>query len=502
MTGLATIRHVNRVRRLAGNARQARDRVAHALRPAQVARKLPPLAKWIPQASRHLAEPTHLAPITAQLERVLRGETIELCVSVPPRHGKTTLLVHWIVWLLAQRPDLQVLYCSFGERMAKKQTRAMRALARRIGLPMGEVQTASEWTTASGGRVRSCGITGAPTGDGFHVIIVDDPHRGRQSAESAAEKDTVVSAYLADIYTRQLPQGTSHVICATRWAVDDLTGVMTAPRSDDDDGPEPFDLINLPALDEEGRALAPEMWPIERLRRIRARIGPYDWASLYQGRPVPKGGALFGAPTWADAPPPVAVYAGGVDLARTAKRKSDHQAGVMMARAPDGTIVIVDCEHERALLTDREVDGVLEEGFVRPLHRMQSRWRGASLRMYVGGAETSLVDLLATHRTHPVIVRAEKAIKEKWDRAQPFAAAWNDGRVRVLRTCKHADALVTQLQRFTGAEGAPDDLVDACSAAFDELDHAAPQAAAAHTREERTRLRPVAAAMGRRVRWT
>jgi phage terminase large subunit-like protein len=431
---------------------------------------------------------------------VLRGESIELCISVPPRHGKTTLIVHWIVWLLIQKPDLQILYCSFGDRMAKKQTRAMRALARKVGLPLGELQMATEWTTAGGGRVRSCGITGAPTGDGFHVIVVDDPHRGRQSAESAAEKDTVVSAYLADIYTRQLPQGTSHIICATRWAVDDLTGVMTSPKGEDDDGPEPFALINLPAIDEDGRALAPDLWPVERLNRIRAKLGPYNWASLYQGRPVPKGGALFGAPTWADDPPTVAYYAGGVDLARTAKRKSDHQAGVMMARAPDGTITIVDCAHERALLTDRETDGVLEYGFVRPLHAMQSRWRGALFRMYVGGAETSLVDLLATHATHPVRIVAVKAIREKWDRAQAFAAAWNSGRVRVLRTCRHADALVTQLQRFTGAEGAPDDLVDACAAAFDEIDAGPVTASALHSGSALVAARPARRAA--RDRWT
>ena len=463
---------------------------------------LPPLLEWIPRASPHLAAPSHLAPLAEQLERVLRGESIELCVSVPPRHGKTTTVVHWIVWLLAQRPDLQVLYCSFGDKMARKQTRAMRALARRIGLPLGEVQTAGEWTTASGGRVRSCGITGAPTGDGFDLIAVDDAHRNRRAAESATERDSVVAAYLSDIYTRQLPRGTSHLIMATRWHTDDLTGVMTRERGDEDDGPKPFALINLPALSPSEEALAPWLWDAARLRRIRSRVGAYAWASLYQGSPKPRGGALFGAATWTDSPPMVASYAGGVDLARTAKRRSDHQAAVMMARAPDGSIVIVDAANERALLTDRtNADtGALEEGFTRELHALQRRWRGASLRMYTGRDESSILDLLAMHREYPVRVRAVVAREDKWERAQGFAAAWNAGRVSVLVGCRCADELVRQLGRFTGLDGDTDDLVDAAVAAFDEIDVGVFGGQTVTPAEQREALRPAMRAATQR--WT
>jgi len=446
------------------------------------------------QASPHLRDPDHLRALVVELERVARGESIELCVSVPPRHGKTTTIVHWIVWLLAQRPDLKVLYCSFGARMATKQTRAMRALARKVGIPLGEVQTASEWTTAGGGSVKACGITGPPTGDGFDVIIVDDPHRSRKSAESAVERDTVNEGYRDDIYTRQLPRGTSHVIVHTRWHEDDLIGVMTRAQ---EDGPQPFRLINLPAIDGDGRALAPKLWPIEKLRRIEKRLGPYGWASLYQGSPRPKGGALFGPATWCDSAPVVARYAGGIDLARTAKTRSDHQAAVMLALAPDKTIVVVDIEHEQALVTDRRGDEGLEEGFSRRMHAMQRRWRGAPLRMYVGGTESTLVDLLAQQREHPVYVTQRKAEAGKWERAQPFASAWNAGRVRVLKTLRHADELVRQLSRFTGLDGETDDLVDAIVAAFDEIDGGAFVAETASSAAQREQQHPATSARRR-----
>jgi phage terminase large subunit-like protein len=235
------------------------------------------------------------------------------------------------------------------------------------------------------------------------------------------------------------------------------------------------------------------MWSLERLRTIESRLGPYAWASLYQGSPRPKGGALFGAITWASDAPTDAVYAGGVDLARTAKSRSDHQAAVMLAKDPNGIIYVVDIEYARELLTDRTgEDGQLELGFARRLHSLQRRWHGAPLRMYAGGAESALVDLLATHHTFPAYITQHKATDDKWGRAQPLAVAVNSGRLRILRTLRHADELARQLARFTGLDGDSDDLVDALAAAYDEISAGPVYAQAQHTPEQRREIRPVA----------
>lgn len=499
LTGLREIEEIARQRNA---ARRARERRARASRPESVARRLPPLMEWIPQVSPKIRSPLHLAPLVRELERVLRGETIEITVSVPPRHGKTTTILHWIVWLLAQRPELQVLYCSFSANMATKQTRAMRALARRMGLPLGEVQTAREWTTASGGRVRACGITGPPTGDGYHLIVVDDPHRNRREAESATVREAVVTAYLDDIYSRELPEGTSHVIVHTRWHERDLIGTLTRPvTEDDDEAPPPFHKINLPALDEQDHALAEWMWSAAFLRRKRKRVGAYSWASLYQGSPMPRGGALFGAPTWAEDAPRTASYSGGLDIARTAKRRSDPQASIIVAREPgDDVVYVIDIEHERELLTDREVDGELEPGFIRRVHRQQRAHRGARIRMYTGRDESSILDLFATHSTYPVFVHAIVAREDKWERAQPAAAAWNAGKIRILATCRHGEALAKQCRNFTGLDGGEDDLVDALVAAYDEAMSGAMVAEAITPPAQRAETRPVATTM--RKRWT
>ena len=51
--------------------------------------------------------------------------------------------------------------------------------------------------------------------------------------------------------------------------------------------------VNLPAVDAQGKALLPARYPLAQLEKIRDTIGPYGWASLYQGQPYARGGTLF-----------------------------------------------------------------------------------------------------------------------------------------------------------------------------------------------------------------
>lgn len=81
-----------------------------------------------------------------------------MCISVPPRHGKTTTILYAIAWLLARDPTLTVLYVSYGHGFAAKQVRKIREIAISIGLRMGDVRRRDEWTTLEGGGVKAAGI--------------------------------------------------------------------------------------------------------------------------------------------------------------------------------------------------------------------------------------------------------------------------------------------------------------------------------------------------------
>src|SRR5690606_7743802 len=94
--------------------RRARDKVRAQRKPPTNTRRDPgPLLQLVPRLSPKLHAPDHLAPVADAFERSMR-ETVEVCISVPPRHGKTTLVLHAIVWILLQNPNAQILYASYA----------------------------------------------------------------------------------------------------------------------------------------------------------------------------------------------------------------------------------------------------------------------------------------------------------------------------------------------------------------------------------------------------
>ena len=308
------------------------------------------------------------------------------------------------------------------------------------------------------------------TGEGFRVVVIDDPPKSRAETESRTIRERVIDGFTDDVYTRQDPRGTSFVVVHTRWHEHDLIGTVSAPSEEG----RPFELINLRAIRDDGGALAPALFSVDKLERIRAQVGEYGWASLYMGEPRPRGGALFADVVMTDETPRECVYAIGVDLAYTTKSKSDYHASVVMARGADGAITIVDVVLEQGALTDKVRDGARIDGVARAMYTQHRRYQSAIPRMYVGRNEFAVIDLLAYHRDYPLRIEATPAPADKYVRAQAYAAAWNAGSVRILSRVQHVDELISQHRGFTGARGERDDLVDACVAAYDALAAAAP----------------------------
>jgi hypothetical protein len=61
------------------------------------------------------------------------------------------------------------------------------------------------------------------TGHGGDLIIIDDPIKSREEAESAIFRERVFEWFTDDLYTRDEP-GAAIIIINTRWHHDDLYG--------------------------------------------------------------------------------------------------------------------------------------------------------------------------------------------------------------------------------------------------------------------------------------
>lgn len=247
---------------------------------------------------------------------VKEGKSPRLMVFLPPRFGKSELTSRrYPGWLLGRNPDWNVGIVSYGAELAEE----LSADARRVVLsdeyaavfgslyqpePGGAVeidrssQAVNHWRIAGRrGGVRAVGVGGALTGRGFHVLVIDDPIKGRNEADSDLVREDLWRFYQGTLRTRLEPGG-GILLVQTRWHHDDLAGRLLRQPG------HQWEVINLPALAEDrdplgrdaGEPLDPERFTRDALEALREgpdAVSPRDWLAQYQGRPTPDEGAIF-----------------------------------------------------------------------------------------------------------------------------------------------------------------------------------------------------------------
>ena len=237
----------------------------------------------------------HHAQIAAKLEAVERGEIDRLMIFMPPRHGKSELASkRFPAWCLGRRPERQIIAASYNSDLANDFGRNVRNL---VAEPeFGQVfpnvslapdsQAANRMNTNHGGAYVAAGVGTAVTGRGAHIALIDDPFKDREEADSERRRDMVWDWYRSTLYTRLMPGG-AIVLIQTRWHEDDLAGRILEQEAGQ------WDVLELPAINADGKALWPEWYDEIALARIKATIGPREWSALYQQQPQPDEGTFF-----------------------------------------------------------------------------------------------------------------------------------------------------------------------------------------------------------------
>lgn len=282
------------------------------------------------------ADAPHHRLIARHLEMVERGEITRLMITMPPRHGKSMLASEFFpAWYIGRNPDHYVVTATYAQELADDFGRKVKnqiedvgyqAVFPGVGLAddsksakrfhIEGSQGGYEHATTQRGAFYAVGVGGPLTGRGAHLLLIDDPVKNREEADSEVMRKKVKDWYTSTAYTRLMPGGRI-VIIQTRWHEDDLSGWLLEEHAH-----EGWTILNLPAIDDDGEALWPEQYDIEALERIKRALPPRDWSALYQQRPAPETGDYFKA-EWivpVDHIPPAAemsIY-GGSDYAVTA----------------------------------------------------------------------------------------------------------------------------------------------------------------------------------------
>ncbi|MDJ0321842.1 phage terminase large subunit [Pseudarthrobacter sp. PS3-L1] len=234
-----------------------------------------------------------------------------LIISCPPQAGKSQRAVRrFAAWALTQNPETRITVCSYNTDTARRWGRVIRDDITEHGKTMGglsvrnDVSSQSEWLLdGHQGGVFTAGVGASLTGRPSELMIVDDPVKGREDADSERYQQRNWDWWREVAMTRLAP-GAPAVIIMTRWNTSDLGGMVLKAEN----GGGEWRVVNVPAQADHRPELG-ETDPLGRepgeymvttrgmttaqWERRKRDTGPRSWAALYQGNPSPDEGGIF-----------------------------------------------------------------------------------------------------------------------------------------------------------------------------------------------------------------
>jgi len=443
--------------------------------------------------------------IARRLERfsddVAKGLSPRLMLLMPPRHGKSELASRMFpAWHLGRHPDHEIIACSYNVSLAMAFSRKVKdvlndpayhsVFSTRLN---PNNQSVEEWGLSGtrGGYV-AAGVGGGITGKGAHVLLIDDPIKNAEEADSPETREKLWDWYGSTAYTRLAPGGGVLVI-QTWWHDDDLAGRLQIAMKADEEADQ-FEVVKYPAIAEDdeyldtstdmilnaasieelqkpqaqcpahlrllrrkGEALHPQRYDTIKLNRIRKTIPTRFWSALYQQNPVPDEGAYFTKDQFKTAATPEKerchVYIAW-DFAISEKKQNDYTVGTVLLHDEDDLLHVAEVVRFKTQDSFYMVEAILN---------LAERWASRSLVLgFEDGQIYKAISALITKRMRErrmfPAVEVLTPITDKMARARPLQGRMQQGMVIFAENAPWYETVRNEMLRFPA--GVHDDCVD------------------------------------------
>lgn len=454
--------------------------------------------------------------ICRRLERfskdVADAKSPRLMLLMPPRHGKSEIVSrNFPPWHLGQYPDHEFIACSYNVSLAMDFSRKVKGLINDplykpvfdTALDPNNQSTESWGVDGHRGGYVAAGIGGPITGKGAHVLVIDDPIKNAEEADSPDIREKIWEWYLSTAYSRLAPGG-GVLIIQTWWHDDDLAGRLQTlmKTGSDDEYVDQFEVIKYPAIAEsdeyydvvtgeilydqqpttvipddlktkllnardlsdhtllrkKGEALHPARYDLDKLLRIKAQNrGGRWWSSLYQQNPVPDDGGYFMKSQFRQGVVPhlskCNVYVAW-DFAISEKKQNDFTVGTVALQDSDDVLHVVDQVRFKSGDAFYIVEAILN---------LASKWHNSSLVLgFEDGQIYRAIEALLKKRMrerqfYPSTL-VLRPITDKLARARALQGRMQQSMVSFASGAPWYDSLKTEMLRFPA--GSHDDQVD------------------------------------------
>ena len=189
------------------------------------------------------------------VEKIKKGEQVRILLSTPPQVGKSKTLTETLPsWFIGNNPDLSCIITAYNADIAEKFGDRNRQKVREFGKDIFGVEISDSQDNKTlfqikghEGQIFSTGILGGLTSNPAALIIVDDPFKNGEEAESQDIRDRVERVYWDSIETRIRKLGGAIIVIHTRWHEDDLIGRIMSTDTNNQ-----WIYINIPLVWESG----------------------------------------------------------------------------------------------------------------------------------------------------------------------------------------------------------------------------------------------------------
>ena len=258
-----------------------------------------------------------LLPLVQAIQRLVDDELDELFLSMPPRVGKTTVLLFTVLWIIGRNPEASNLYSAFSDIITKAfYNGVLEVINDSVTYTWKEIfpsrrlvsTNSQEETLNIDRRKRYPSLTcrslfGTLNGacDCNGILISDDLIGG---IEEALNPDRLMASW-AKVDNNLIPRAKEKaklLWCGTRWSVVDPAGIrMTLLESDERFKDRRYEIINIPALDEKDESNFDYMYGVgfsseyyqQRRASFERNNDMASWSAQYMGQPIEREGALF-----------------------------------------------------------------------------------------------------------------------------------------------------------------------------------------------------------------
>lgn len=440
----------------------------------------------------------HHALIAKQIDDFMNDpDRTRMIISVAPRRGKSELVsLRLPAYLFGKNPNLKIISASYAESLSSDfnlklqriiESKEYKEIFPHIGLS-GEkdsknnakkldgsryVRTSTQFDIVGyDGSYRSAGVGSGLSGIGADLIIIDDPFKDWQEANSEVVRQRVKDWYASVALNRLTPKG-KVIIIHTRWHEDDLIGHLLSEAEADAEADQ-FEVICLPEeftsenkyihpqdpRKEEGELLWPDRYDANWVKKRKKASGTMIWEALYQQNPTSSENAIF-KPSWFRyykvLPPDIDYFIASWDCSFKDLKSSDFVAGTVWAvKGADKFLVYI--VHEQM--------GIVKT--ISSMLRVNDMFKLRATLVEDKANGTAVIEMLKSKVPAMIAIQATDSKASRAQAAAPQFEAGNiwlpdkyskDNQVHRKSVLEKLETIVNEFKKFMNG-GKHDDIVD------------------------------------------